>query len=480
MTAPKNTASPVPTDETVLPWLESLPRHWSHKIKARNSKKMNPHGDCVIYWMQRSQRAVDNPALNVAISAANALKKPLYVLFNLVSDYPHANARHYAFMLHGLSETAMSLGQRGAGFLLRLDEQGDPARVCSELNAALLVGDENYLRRPRRWRATVADHAPVGFYTVEAHTVIPSRLLAKEEYAARTIRPKIHRLLDRFLVAEPEPEIKVRPAAKNQPASLPLEVDKLLSALPLDSKAQPLAKFPAGTAAGMSRLATFIARRLNGYPEKRKHPEIAQSTSRLSPYLHFGQLGPRAIALAVLSSGAKPQARDAFLEELIVRRELAINFIKHNAHYDDFAGLPAWGQKTLAAHQKDPRPYLYSKKKLENAETHDPLWNAAQKEMVWTGFMHGYMRMYWVKKILQWSRTPRRALRLAQELNDRYELDGRDPNGYANIAWGIGGKHDRPWPQHDVFGKVRSMTYKSTSRKFDTKAYIKRVDAIIK
>ena len=209
------------------------------------------------------------------------------------------------------------------------------------------------------------------------------------------------------------------------------------------------------------------------YHSARNHPEL-DGTSELSPYLHFGQIGPREVALAVRDADAPQESIDAFLEQLIVRRELAVNFVRYNSAYDRLEGCEAWARQTLRRHAFDRRPHLYSAAQFEAADTHDPLWNAAQRQMVTSGWMHGYVRMYWAKKLLEWSATPEEAFETAVTLNDRYELDGRDPNGYANIAWAIGGKHDRPWPSRPVYGSIRSMSLASTSKKFDVNTYVAR------
>jgi deoxyribodipyrimidine photo-lyase len=229
---------------------------------------------------------------------------------------------------------------------------------------------------------------------------------------------------------------------------------------------------------GLKLLKSFLRGSLAGYDEGRNHPD-RDHTSRLSPYLHLGHLGPHTVALAVKESGAPARDREAFLEQLIVRRELAINFCRYNPHYDSLECAEPWARCTLDEHARDEREYLYSESQLENAETHDPLWNAAQRQMVVTGWMHGYLRMYWAKKILEWTRSAEEAFAIAVRLNDRYELDGRDPNGYAGIAWAIAGKHDRAWgPERPVYGKIRYMSYASTSRKFNSKTYIAKVNAL--
>jgi deoxyribodipyrimidine photo-lyase len=316
----------------------------------------------------------------------------------------------------------------------------------------------------------------VPFWTVDADVVVPSRLLEKEQYAARTIRPRIHRLLPDFLAAPKKIKAQVAWKKPRDLQALSPQHD-LLQGLKLDSSAREVAGMAAGTKPALQVLQEFVRRRLAGYPRERNHPELA-GTSQLSPYLHFGHIGPQTIALAVQKAAAPAAAREAYLEQLIVRRELAINFVRFNPFYDSMECLEPWAQRTLGDHAQDFRPVLYSEKQLENAETHDPLWNAAQKQMVLTGWMHNYLRMYWAKKILEWSPSPAVAYQRAVTLNDRYELDGRDPNGYAGIAWAIVGKHDRPWFTREIFGSVRYMSYASTSRKFDSSRYIEQVGAL--
>ena len=448
------------------------------RATRRNSRPPDPEGRVVLYWMQRAQRGFDNPALDAAIDAANELRKPVVVFLGIVPFYPNANERHYAFLLDALAETARAIEKRGATFVFRPYPEHDVLAFAREVRAALVVCDENPLREPERWRRLVAKRLHVPLVTVDADVVVPTSLFPKEEWAARTIRPKIHRVLDRFLVPGREPRARFRLAERERPRSREIDAARLLRELPIDRSAHPVANVRAGTAAGLAELEDFVARRLRHYADRKNRPEHADGTSRLSAYLHFGHLGPRAVALAVVKSRAPKRAKDAFLEELVVRRELAINFVARNPDYDRYAGLPAWARRTLEEHRADPRPYVYSEAELERAATHDRFWNAAQREMTASGRMHGYVRMYWAKKILEWSPTPAEALDVAIRLNDRWFLDGRDPNGYANIAWAIGGRHDRPWTPRPIFGTVRYMSEASTTRKFDCRAYVAHVLAL--
>jgi len=447
----------------------------SPRVIVRRPGPPDPGGRAVVYWMQRAQRAADNPALDVAIHAANALQLPVVAFFGLTPAYPHANRRHYAFLADGLAEIAKALEARGAAFVLRRHPDHDIVRFCVDAGAALVVGDENPLRETEHWRREAAGRLNVPFWTVDADVVVPAALMAKEQYAARTIRPRLRPLIPRFLEPHAEPRARVAWRADRAAAGLPAE-EATVAGLDVDSAAGRVASFRGGPGEARRALARFVRGRLHGYAEGRNHPEL-DATSQLSPYLHFGHIGPREVARAVRDAGAPREDRDAFLEEFIVRRELAVNFVRFNPRYDSLEGCEPWARRTLEAHAADRREPCYSLARLEAADTHDPLWNAAQVQMVETGWMHGYVRMYWAKKILEWTRDPAEAFARAVLLNDRYQLDGRDPNGYTGIAWGIGGKHDRAWgPERPVYGTIRYMSYASTSRKFDCARYLRRVE----
>jgi deoxyribodipyrimidine photo-lyase len=256
------------------------------------------------------------------------------------------------------------------------------------------------------------------------------------------------------------------------------DVDRALAKLKIDRSVARSSRFTGGETAARRLLLKFVRAKLAGYADRRNEPS-AGGTSTLSPYLHFGQVSPIEIAIAVRDAkGASKADRNAFLEELIVRRELSMNHVFYNPHYDRYDGLPDWARKTLASHARDRRPYVYTRGQLESAQTHDRWWNAAQREMTLTGFMHNYMRMYWGKKILEWKRNPRDAFEDVLYLNNKYFLDGRDPNAYANVAW-IFGLHDRPWgPPRKIFGTVRYMNAAGLERKFDMEAYVKFIDEL--
>jgi len=444
------------------------------RVRPLNAKPVRP-GDYVLYWMQAALRADGNHALEFAVRRANALGRPLVVFFGLTPHFPEANVRHYLFLLEGLSETAAALERRGLRFVLR---QGSPAEGVVELGrrAALVVVDGGYLRVERRWRAAAARALGCGLVEVETNAVVPVRAVSgKEEYAAATIRPKIHRLWGDYLVPLKTTAVKKDGLGLKFDSLPAADPGALLAALPVAKNVLPVATIHGGTSKARRILRLFISRKLSDYAEARNDP-TREGVSGLSPYLHFGQISPLEVALAVKEAGGYGVA--AFLEELIVRRELSLNFVLFNPRYDRYDGLPDWCRATLADHEKDQREYTYGRRAFEEARTHDPYWNAAQKEMILTGRMHGYMRMYWGKKILEWSATPREAFRTALALNNKYELDGRDPNAFAGVAWCFG-KHDRPWAERPVFGTVRSMTASGLRRKFDADAYVRRVEALV-
>ena len=443
------------------------------RVRVRRKGHPDPDGRVVVYWMQRAQRAIDNPALDLAINAGNTLHQPVVVFLAPVPFYPHGNLRHYQFLFDGFPELESALKKRRVSLVFQQHPNHRLVPFCETIKASLVVGDENPLREPRRWRNIIANELHVPFWTVDADVIVPSRLLHKEQYAARTIRPRLNKQLQYFLSVQPEPIARITWRRPKTLSSLkPSSV--IPDNFPISRSVEPVLSARGGTTAGLTTLRRFLKDRLSHYETGRNHPERA-ATSELSPFLHFGHLGPRMIASAILNANEAPQSdRDAVLEQLIVRRELAINFVFYNQNYDRLASCEPWALRTLNEHRNDPRDPEYTAKQLENAETHDPLWNAAQRQMVTTGWMHGYLRMYWAKKILHWSCSPEDAFEIAVQLNDRYELDGRDPNGYAGVAWAIGGKHDRAWgPERPIFGKIRYMSHKSTSRKFDSSLYVK-------
>jgi deoxyribodipyrimidine photo-lyase len=444
------------------------------RVTVRRQSALRKDAKCVVYWMQRAMRITDNPALDVAVDVANVLGLPVLVYFQVIPSYPNANLRHYHFMQQGLRDVAADAAERGVGFVLRRT----PARLeefLEEVLAAILIGDENPCREPERWRSVLAGRLRIPFWTVDADVVVPSRVFGRSFVLLHHFRPKLKTELPKFLVAPANPKPRVAWGPHKKLESFPLSGDITNGFRKLDRSVGPVDSFTGGTHAALKRLREFIKYGLAEYDEKRNHPEV-RGTSRLSPYLHFGNIGPLTIALAVQDAMRKGTVPDAtcerFLEQLIGWRELAVLFVRHEPNYDNWECAAPWARKSLIEHAGDPRPHRYSLRQLKRGETSDELWNAAQHEMVTTGWMHNYTRMYWGKKILEWAPDPATAFDWAVTLNDRYQLDGRDPNGYAGIAWAIVGKLDRPWFNRPVFGLIRPMTEKSIVKKFDAKTYI--------
>jgi deoxyribodipyrimidine photo-lyase len=446
------------------------------RVTVRRPGKPDPAGRCVVYWMQRAQRALDNPALDVAVQAANALRQPVVIFFAPVPFYPHANLRHYAFLAQGIPDIANGARERGIGFVLRRYPEHSLVKFCEEVKASLVVGDENPMREPCHWREVAARKLRIPLWTVDADVIVPSKLLEKEQYAARTIRPRLQKKLKQFLALHGNPSAKVEWHKPRGLAALPDDgsIDLTDEWKGLDRSVAPVDSFRGGTREALRLLGEFTRRKLPRYPENHGRPEI-DGTSRLSPYLHFGHIGPHTVMRVVQEAKAPQAAKDDYIDQLLTWRELAINFVHFNPLYDSIESAPGWAHKTLAAHARDPRPVLYTRKQLESAETHDELWNAAQLQMLHAGWMHNYMRMYWAKKILEWSPSPAVAYQTAVDLNDKYFLDGRDPDGYAGVAWAIGGKFDRPWFGRPIFGTIRWMSGDAATKKFDAEKYIRQM-----
>ncbi|MEJ2225825.1 MAG: deoxyribodipyrimidine photo-lyase [Syntrophobacterales bacterium] len=438
--------------------------------RARALKEGKEGRGPVAYWMSRDQRAHDNWALLHAQHLAQERQAPLLVVFCLAPQFLGATWRHYDFMLKGLKEVAQELEDHRIHFHLIRGEPGEEIpKWVKAMEVGLLVTDFDPLRLKRDWKKQVGEGLTIPFLEVDAHNIVPCWLASpKQEWAAYTFRPKIHRALEEFLT--PFPTLRKHPFPAGDKGTA-IDIPKLLDSLPLDRDVPPVTWVEPGEQGARKQLKRFLSERLAHYDRDRNDP-TKEGQSELSPFFHFGQLAPQRAALEVKEAKGSRANKDAFLEELMVRRELSDNYCYYNQNYDSFQGFPDWARKTLDEHRDDEREYLYTLEEFEEARTHDPLWNAAQLEMVHRGKMHGYLRMYWAKKILEWTASPEEAQEVAIYLNDRYELDGRDPNGYVGIAWSLGGVHDRAWGERRVFGKIRYMSYKGAAGKFDVEAYI--------
>ena len=441
------------------------------RINYRNQTPIPPDG-AVVYWMSRDQRVADNWALLHAQSLALARQTPLAVVFTLADSFLGATLRQFGFMLRGLTHVAERLRELGIPFiLLRGNPPDEMCRFIQQHTIGVLVTDFDPLRIKRSWHDQVARSAAISCIEVDAGNIVPCRVASnKQEFGAYTLRPKIHRLLPEFL--HPFPPVSQHPFPWPSPIK-EFDLEATLSGLTVDRSVAEIGWLTPGEQGGRARLDHFIENGLAAYESERNDP-CRQGQSGLSPWLHFGQLSAQRVALEVVRQLSTSPSSEAFLEELIVRRELADNFCFYNSSYDRVEGFPEWSQRTIAEHRHDPREFIYTPQQLETAQTHDPLWNAAQLTMVTRGTMHGFLRMYWAKKILEWTASPEDAMATAIGLNDRYQLDGRDPNGYAGIAWSIGGVHDRAWGERPVFGKIRYMNYKGCLRKFAVADYISK------
>jgi len=428
------------------------------------------NADCIVYWMSRDQRITDNWALIACLEQSRKRNIPTRILFTLVPEFLDATLRQYNFMIKGLEEVQKQSLEMGIPFHLVLDS--DPAAsviaFADAFNAGMIITDFDPLKIKLEWKRKASIGLQCPFYEVDAHNVIPARFISqKTEFAAYTLRPKVHKLLHEFLL--PFPDLQIFKQELESDSSFTSE--DVLERVRVRRNIQPVHTFTPGPHAAMTALTAFIDHKLNEYGSKRNDPTL-NNVSHMSPWLHFGNISAQTIALKISQSNVNKESTDSYLEELIVRKELADNYCLYTKDYDTFNGFHNWAQTSLNAHREDKREYNYSQEQFEQANTHDALWNAAQIEMVNTGKMHGYMRMYWAKKILEWTQTPEEAQSIAIYLNDTYELDGRDANGYTGIAWSIGGVHDRAWFERPVYGKIRYMNANGCKSKFDVKQYI--------
>ncbi len=447
----------------------------SERVQLLNDKSANNDGKYILYWMQMFKRTTHNHALNFAISQANERKLPLVVYEGLKFYYPWASDRIHTFILEGVEEKRKEFEKLGIKYIFYLQKDANSpkdtvARIAKD--AALIVTDDFPCFIIPKHNAAIVRKAEIPVYAVDSNGIIPMSKFEKEEYAAYTIRPKIKRILHEYLQPfEEEKLIVCADDLKIDCAETIVEnIANLVKQCAIDHSVKASHFYHGGTENGRKRLKKFVAEILTNYDEARNKPE-KDGSSRLSSYLHFGFLSSLEIALAVQNSDAAQASKDAYLEEIIVRRELSYNFTKFNEKYDSLESLPNWVQKTMREHIDDNRAPIYSLEQLENYQTYDELWNAAQREMVETGEMHNYVRMLWGKNVIGWTRNYEEAFAILEHLNNKYCLDGRNPNSYAGILWCFG-KHDRPWMERPVFGTIRYMTSGSTGKKFNSKQYI--------
>jgi deoxyribodipyrimidine photo-lyase len=435
------------------------------RIKKLNDFTEIKEKQQVVYWMSRDQRVDDNWALIFSDKLSRDNNCSLKVVFNLTKDFLNAQEKQYNFMLKGLKSVEEKLKNLGIEFILLKGNVIDKiTKYIKENNVSAIVTDFDPLKIKVNWKKEIINKIEIPFFEVDTHNIVPVwNASPKQEFAAYTLRPKINHFLGSYL--KEIPKIKKR----DDKIKANTDWEKLIT-----NKEN---YFKSGEKNAKRTLKEFIENKLDNYSNYRNDPSL-NFVSNLSPYLHFGQISSQRVALEIIKSKKNEESKKSFLEELIVRKELADNYCHYNKDYDNFNGFPNWAKKTLNEHKNDNREYIYSLKELEESKTHDPLWNAAQKEMIMSGKMHGYLRMYWAKKILEWSKTPEEAQKHAIYLNDKHSLDGRDANGYTGIAWSLGGVHDRAWNQRAIFGKIRFMSFNSTSKKFNLKKYLEKIDQL--
>ncbi|KAJ8526826.1 hypothetical protein K7X08_029303 [Anisodus acutangulus] len=441
----------------------------------------------VVYWMFRDQRIRDNWALIHAVDQANKANVPVAIAFNLFDQLLGAKARQLGFMLRGLEKLHRNVENtlQIPFFLFQGEAVDTIPNFLKECGASLLVTDFSPLRDVRSWKEKICDRVSesVTVHEVDTHNIIPLWVASdKLEYSARTIRGKINKLLPEYLIELPEIG---PPKIKWSSAKPPIDWPKLIADVVRKGAEVPEIEWcePGEDAALevlMGGKKGFLTTRLKNYSTDRNNPLKPQALSGLSPYLHFGQISAQTCALEARKVRKNyTQAVDTFLEEMIVRRELADNFCYYQPQYDSLLGAWEWARKTLMEHASDKREHIYTREQLEKAQTADPLWNASQLEMVHYGKMHGFMRMYWAKKILEWTSGPEEALAITIYLNDKYHIDGRDPSGYVGCMWSICGVHDQGWRERPVFGKIRYMNYAGCKRKFNVDGYISYVKRLV-
>jgi deoxyribodipyrimidine photo-lyase len=433
------------------------------RVTVRRGGEPPADAQCVIY----------------SIALGNELGLPVVAFFSAINNFPHANLRHYHFLSQGLPDAQEDLAERNVSFIVRRPPHNALEKLVVELGAAAVIGDENPMREPERWRQVLAHRIDVPYWTVDADVIVPSNIFPKHFYALQFFRPKLYAAMPEFV--EQKSQTHAKHSWKRPHGFESFKVGEDVTegwGKPFDRSVKPVDAFTGGTHAAQKLLAEFVTTKLADYDTVRNHPE-RDGTSKISPALHFGHIGPltivRAVEGAISKGHATAKARDAFYGEVLAWRELSVNFVKYVPDYDTIHCAPDWAKQTLRKHARDHKPHLYTREELEKHETHDELWNAAQQQMMDHGWMHNYMRMYWAKKILEWSRHAGEAWETCVYLDDKYFLDGRDPNGYSGVAWAIGGVHDRPWFEREIFGTIRYMSGASTGKKFNSKRYIENV-----
>ncbi|XP_034943471.1 deoxyribodipyrimidine photo-lyase [Chelonus insularis] len=432
----------------------------------------------ILYWMFRDGRVQDNWSFLFAQKLALKNKLPLHVCYCILPKFLDATLRHYKFLVESLEEVASDCKELNINFHLL---HGVPNVVVYDLikkhNMGALVVDFFPLRVPMGWVDDLKNKlasSKIPICQVDAHNLVPCWVTSdKIEYGARTIRGKIKMNLEEYLTEFP-PLIK---HPYDSDFKIPtIDWSNAIRDVEIDRTVDKVDWCKPGYRGALAELENFLNKRLPKYHTKRNDP-TEDALSNLSPWFHFGQISVQRVILEVQEHKKKfKESVENFMEEAIIRRELSDNFCFYNKNYDKLEGTNAWAIESLNKHRNDKRDYIYTRDEFEKSQTHDDLWNAAQNQLVKEGKIHGFMRMYWAKKILEWTKTPEEALEWAIYLNDKYSMDGRDPNGYVGCMWSICGVHDQGWQERNVFGKIRYMNYKGCERKFDVKAFVRKYD----
>lgn len=499
--------------KSLLPaWMLEERTKCLNNVDINNKSGTTKTGGSIVYWMQRDVRTEDNWALLWASSIAAEQKMPIYVVYILppppqaiesktntentghqlppsLKDMPMTR-RHGDFLLGGLECVHKELQNRGIPFHVLMppshEEVGET--MCNfvlndneKRRANLVVADFSPLKHARQWielqAAPLLDKANVPFYQVDAHNIVPVWVAGegKRQIGARTLRPRIHKVVNKYLQEYPELcKVYQRQTTVSDRNELPrFDRDQYEEYLKMDESVPAVTWATPGTEAGMKQFASFVENGLKHYEDKRNDPTRTRICSNLSPWTNHGHVSFQRITMEVKKLNKYAAGAACFIEEGVIRRELSDNFCYYTPNeYDSLGAALGWAQETLRVHSSDPRKYLYTLQELEESRTYDDLWNAAQFQVVREGRMHGFLRMYWAKKILEWTISPEFALRAAQYFNDKYALDGKDPNGFVGVGWSIMGIHDQGWKEREIFGKIRYMNYEGCKRKFSVPDFV--------
>lgn len=446
--------------------------------------QVNKNKTYVLYWMQQAQRVHYNHALDHAIQLANLYNLPVVCFFALDDAYPEANERSYAFMLEGLNEVKRLLSKLGITFLLKIGHPTETIKPYLKETQSLVM-DRGYLKHQRAWRKDVYTYLKEDPYIsidmIDSDLIVPIHIASqKDEYGAYTLRPKLKKVFLEYRDFNQLTAVNDKKEVFFQKNDVKNDLLFLMNQLNIDKSVKKSLYYQGGYSEASKLFSTFIFDKSDQYP-KSSDPS-KNITSLMSMYLHYGQISSlellERLFVALEQGHIKGESFDQYIEQLLVRRELAFNYVFYKKGYDRFETMTeTWAYQTMKAHEFDHKEYLYDIKDYEKFSTHDLYFNAAMKQMVITGYMHNYMRMYWAKKIIEWSPSFEVAYKNILFLNNKYFIDGRDPNSYTGVAWCFG-KHDRAWTERKIFGKLRYMNDKGLERKFDIKAYVDQMNEL--